>query len=96
MIIQDFLPLLSLLLGLAARIFIPWLTARKDNPDGAKWAWKYVWPQLLTFALVLIVLPLVISDLEKVFSMQWQSAWLLGWGAADLGRKTFRMFAKEA
>lgn len=92
---QDFLPLISLLFGLAARVFIPWLIARRDNPEQAKWDWKYVWPQLLAFGIVLIVLPLVVADLDKIFSMQWQAAWLLGWGAADLGRKVAKNFQSE-
>lgn len=90
-----FVSLGALLVGLLARVFLPWLVVRRDNPDKAKWAWKYVWPQLLSFALVLIALPLVISDLESIVILKPQAAWLLGWGAADLGRKVYRTFTNE-
>ena len=90
-----FLPWLSLLIGIMARVFIPWLAVRQQNPDKGKWAWEYVWPQLLSAGLILLVLPLVIADLTVIQSLPYQAAWLVGWAAADLGRKAYKMVAKD-
>lgn len=90
------LPIISLFIGLLARIFVPWLAKRRQNPAEAEWSWKVVWPQLLGFGLVILVLPLVISDLKMIAELPAQAAWILGWGAADLGRQTYKAFANEA
>ena len=92
--LQMVLPWISLLIGLLARVFLPWLAVRRANPKKAKWGWPYVWPQFLGFVLILMVLPLVISDLSVISGLPPQAAWLLGWGAADLGRQTYKAFAK--
>lgn len=92
---ENFLPWISLLIGLAARVFLPWLAIRRADPEKAKWDWIYFWPQLLGFVLILMVLPLVISDLSMVSNLPPQAAWLLGWGAADLGRQTYKAFSDQ-
>lgn len=89
------LPWLSLLLGILARVFIPWLAKRQQNPDSAQWTWKYVWPQFLSAGLILLVLPLVIADLTVIQSLPYQAAWMVGWAAADLGRKAYKIIAKD-
>jgi ABC-type phosphate/phosphonate transport system permease subunit len=87
--------LLSMFLGLVARVAIPFLAKRRKNPDQAKWEWKFIWPQLLSFLMVVLVLPLVVSDLSGIWTMQYQAAWILGWGAADLGRQVYKALETE-
>ncbi len=86
---------ISLTLGVLARIFVPWLAKRRENPEEAKWAWKFVWPQLVAVVLIFLLLPLVVSDLAAVGNLPWQAAWLAGWAAADLGMETYKAFAKK-
>ena len=81
----------GLILGLASRVFLPWLAARRKDPL-LSWQWSYFWPQLLSFVLIVMVLPLVISEMETVNNMPIQMAWLAGWGAADLGRQVVKAF----
>jgi uncharacterized BrkB/YihY/UPF0761 family membrane protein len=88
-------PYVSLVVGIVARVFVPWLAKRRENPEEAKWTWRFVWPQLVSVALIFLLLPLIISDLSAIGKIPWQAAWLAGWGAADLGRKTYKVIAKE-
>ena len=92
---MNYLPWLSLFVGLAARVFVPWLAKRRYDPDNAKWQWRYLWPQVLGFVLLLVVLPLIVSDLRAIYDMPAQAAWVLGWGAADIGRKTIKALSSE-
>lgn len=92
----NIMALVSLLIGLAARVFVPWLAARRLDPENAGWDWKFVWPQLLGFGIIVLLLPLLISDLSVVLEMPAQAAWLVGWGAADIGRKTYKALAGES
>jgi len=89
------LPWLSLLVGLAARIFVPWLAKRQKDADASQFEWSYVWPQLLSVVLILAVLPLVVSDLSLVSNLPYQAAWLLGWAAGDIGRQTYKVMARD-
>lgn len=86
---------ISLGIGVLARVFVPWLAKRRENPEEAKWAWKFVWPQLISAALIFLLLPLLISDLEAIGNIPWQAAWLAGWAAGDLGMETYKALAKE-
>lgn len=86
---------ISLGVGVLARVFVPWLARRRENPEEAQWNWKFVWPQLLSVALIFLLLPLLIGDLAGLGGLPWQAAWLAGWGAADLGRETYKALAKE-
>jgi hypothetical protein len=91
-----FWPWLSLFVGLVARIVVPWLAVRQSNPQEANWSWRFVWPMVVSFVLVFLVLPLVIADLTVVSTLPYQAAWLMGWGAADLGRKSYKALAEES
>lgn len=86
---------ISLGIGVLARVFVPWLAKRRENPGEAKWSWKFVWPQVVSVGLIFLLLPLVVSDLANVGNLPWQAAWLAGWAAADIGRETYKAFAKE-
>lgn len=88
--------LVSLLIGVVARIFIPWLAKRQMNPAEAQWDWAYVWPQLLAVLMVLMLLPLVIDDISSLGQNTPQVAWLMGWGAADLGREIYKALVDES
>jgi len=79
------LPWLLLLLGAVARIFLPFLIARRDDPS-LSWEWKYVWPQLLSLGIFVLLLPLLVDDLANVGELDAQYAWLVGYGAASFGR----------
>lgn len=92
---MEFLPWISLVAGLAARAFLPWLAKRRVSPEKYAWQWKLFWPQLLGFLLIALVLPVVLGDLEIVPTLGPQAAWLLGWGAADLGSQTYKAFARQ-
>ncbi len=76
-------------LGVLARVMVPWLVKRYRNPDNAKWSWRYVWPQALGFFILLLVTPLVANDVEAVNTMKPVMAYLAGWGVADLGKTLF-------
>lgn len=89
------LPYISLVFGLLMRVFIPWLAKRQVDPENAKWNWKYVWPQLLSFGLVFLLVPLTVADIGAVGDIPAQAAWVLGWGAGDIGRKTYKTLAQE-
>jgi hypothetical protein len=91
----NYIAWLSLFAGLFMRVAIPWLAKRQQDPENAKWDWVYVWPQLLSFGLVALLLPLTIQDLASVSDIPAQAAWILGWGAADIGRKTYKALANE-
>lgn len=93
--VSTLLPWLSLFVGLAARIFVPWLAKRQQDADASAFEWKYVWPQLLSVALILFVLPIVVSDLSLVSNLPYQAAWLLGWAAGDIGRQTYKVMARD-
>ena len=89
------LPWVSMTVGVLARVFVPWLAKRRENPEGAKWAWKFVWPQLVSVVLIFLLLPLLIGDLAALGGLPWQAGWLAGWAAADIGRETYKALAKE-
>lgn len=91
----EFLAWFSLFAGLLLRIFIPWLAKRQMDPENAQWDWKYVWPQLLSVGIVALLLPLTIADLGSIAEIPAQAAWVLGWGAADIGRKTYKALAND-
>ena len=93
--IEQLWPWLFLGLGVVARVFVPWLAKRREQPESAKWAWPYVWPQLISVVLILLLLPVVVSDMSIVSSLPFPAAWLAGWAAADIGRETYKALAKE-
>jgi hypothetical protein len=78
------LPWFLLILGIIARILVPWLIARREDPT-LPWSWHYVWPQLVSFVVIVLMLPLMVSDLAQVSHLELQFAFLVGWGAADVG-----------
>jgi hypothetical protein len=81
----QWLSLVSLLAGIAARIAIPWFQARSNDPS-LSWAWRYVWPEILGFVVVVLGLPMLVPDLQNVvLSLGWQAAWVVGVGAAEAG-----------
>ena len=90
-----YLSWIFLLVGLLGRVFIPWLAVRQQDPENAQWAWPYVWPQLLSFGILFLLLPLLVADLEAVSQIPYQAAWLVGWGAGDIGRKSYKVLASE-
>lgn len=71
-------------LGALAKLFVPWLLKRFRNPDApdSKWDWRYLWPQLVAFVIVLLVAP-VLTDVEAINTMAPFGAYLAGWGLGD-------------
>lgn len=78
-------------LGAIARVFVPWLIKRVREPDSpeSKWNWRYLWPQLVTVLVLLLVAPLVAGDLDKTLALAPVPAYLSGWAIADLGKTIF-------
>jgi len=81
----EVLPYFLFILGVFGRVFLPWLNARRSNPD-LPWSWRMIWPQLVTGLIVLIVAPLI-TGLEALGSLKPVAAYLSGWAAADVGRE---------
>ncbi len=77
------------LLGVVARVFVPWLIVRSKDPANGKWSWKYFWPQLIAVLVLLLVAPIVAPDIEEVGQLSVVPAYILGWGTADLGKTLF-------
>lgn len=86
---------IGLAFGVISRIFVPWLTARRNNPDTADWSWRYIWPQLIGVVVVALLLPLVLSNLESIGALPFSAAYLVGWGAADIGRFADKVVTKS-
>jgi len=76
---------LLLLLGGLSRVLLPFLLERRDNPE-LSWDWRYLWPQLLSFIIFVLLLPLLVDDLASIGALDPQNAWLVGYGAASFGR----------
>ena len=88
---EDFLSWLFLATGILSRILVPWLIARRDDPS-LSWTWRYIWPQLVSFVVIVLMLPLLIANLADISSYDLQVAFLVGWGAADVGRTGYKLF----
>lgn len=73
-----------LFVGILARIFVPFLIARREDPS-LGWSWRYVWPQVLAFAIIALMLPVIVADLASIGELQYQAAFLVGWAAGDIG-----------
>lgn len=83
-----YLPWLMLLLGAVARIFLPFLMKLRNTPD-LSWTdfdMRYIWPQLISLVIFVLVLPVLVSDLAGIGGLALQEAFLIGYGAAAFGR----------
>lgn len=79
--------LVSLFLGILARIFVPFIKERRDNPE-LTWDWKYTRGPVLAFVVVFLMLPLLIPNLaDTIRNSDPQTIWLVGWGVGDIGRE---------
>ena len=81
-----FIGWVGLFFGVVSRVFVPYLNARRNNPEEADWSWRYLWPQLISVVVVALLLPLVLSNLESIGTMPLSASYIVGWGAADIGR----------
>ncbi len=86
------LPFVLFVFGVICRVFLPWLIARRDDPT-LSWSWRYIWPQLVTAVIVLILVPLFF-DLDSLGTMKPIAAYLSGWAAADVGREVDKFLVK--
>lgn len=86
---------IGLFLGLASRVFLPWLNARRLNPEEAQWNWRYIWPQVIAVVIAILLLPLVVQDLESVGEMSVSTAYIVGWFAGDVGRFVDKFITKS-
>ena len=93
--ISAFIGWIGLGFGVISRIFVPWLNERRLNPDDAKWTWRYVWPQAIAVVVVVLLLPLVLSNVETIGAMSFGPAYLVGWAAADIGRFADKIVLKS-
>lgn len=74
--------------GTLAKLLVPWLIKRYRNPDApdSAWNWRYFWPQLVGFVVVLLVAPVLNPDISKVNMLPPFAAYLAGWGTADMAK----------
>ena len=88
--------ILWLSLGVIARVVVPWLVARANDPENPElgWDWKYVWPQLITVIVNLIILPITVPDFTALEGASFQILFLAGWGASDLGAEFLNQRSK--
>ena len=77
--------------GVFARVLVPWLIVRYKNPDDpeSKWSWRYIWPQLIAVAVLLLVAPILMDDPEALTEMRPVLIYIAGWGTADIGKTIF-------
>jgi hypothetical protein len=73
-----------LTVGVLARIVVPFLMERRENPS-LSWDWKYVWPQIISFVIIALMLPVIVPNLESIADLDYQAAFLVGWAAGDIG-----------
>lgn len=82
--------LIALVLGVFARMVIPWLllvyAGYRNKGDKPTWQWRYLAGQLVGVVILLVGLPVLVGDLADVLAWDWQAAWLAGYGAAEIGR----------
>ena len=88
---DGYIPWLFLIGGILARILVPWLIARREDAS-LSWSWGYIWPQMVSFVVIVLMLPLLIADLAEIGFYDLQVAFLVGWGAADVGRTGYKVF----
>ena len=73
-----------LTVGLLARIVVPFLIERRENPT-LGWDMKYIWPQVISFGIIALMLPVIIPNLGTIAVLDLQAAFLVGWAAGDIG-----------
>lgn len=73
-----------LTVGTLARVIVPFLIERRENPQ-LGWDMKYVWPQIISFVIIALMLPVIVPNLESISSLDLQAAFLVGWAAGDIG-----------
>lgn len=73
-----------LFVGETARIVVPFLLERRENPD-LSWDMKYVWPMVISFVIISLMLPVIVPNLESIADLDYQAAFLVGWAAGDIG-----------
>lgn len=95
---EQLAPYLFLFLGILSRIFVPWLISRRNASLRGRplpWTWRYVWPQLVSVGVVVLLLPLLLSNMQSLTELEYTAAYLAGWAAADLGREADKLINKR-
>lgn len=77
---------LYVFLGILARAILPWLLKMYEQKERIDWNWEYMRGQLIAVLVVVVALPLLISDIDSIAAWDWQAAWLAGYAVADIGR----------
>jgi hypothetical protein len=77
--------------GVLSRMFIPWFVKmyklnRDDETAGWSWEWRYLRGQALATIIIGLGLPVLLSDIASVGSLDPQAAFLAGYGVAAIGR----------
>jgi hypothetical protein len=60
---EQVVPYVFLLLGILSRVFLPWLISRRNAAHTGQplpWSWRYVWPQLVSVGVVVLLLPFLL------------------------------------
>ncbi len=95
---EQVVPYVFLLLGILSRVFLPWLISRRNAAHTGQplpWSWRYVWPQLVSVGVVVLLLPFLLSNLNNIAELEYTAAYLAGWAAADLGREADKLLLKQ-
>jgi hypothetical protein len=99
MTLENALPYLFLFLGIVSRVFLPWLISRRNaaaaGGQSLPWSWRFVWPQLVSVGVVVLLLPFLLSNLANIAELEYTAAYLAGWAAADLGREADKLLFKQ-
>ena len=85
----EYTPYIAFTLGILSRIFLPWLAAKRNEPNMG-WSWRLVTPQLISVLIVALLLPLV-ADFGALGTLPTPAAYLAGWAAADVGREADKL-----
>ncbi len=98
MTLENALPYLFLFLGIVSRVFLPWLISRRNAAQSGRslpWTWRFVWPQLVSVGVVVLLLPFLLSNLANIAELEYTAAYLAGWASADLGREADKLLFKQ-
>jgi len=85
---------LYVFLGILARAVLPWLLKMYESKEKIDWDWTYLRGQLIAVLVIVVAIPLLITDLNSVAGWDWQTAWLAGYAVADVGRMVEKLALK--
>lgn len=85
--IKPLLPYLFFVLGVIARVVVPYVQARLKVDGPLAFDWRYLVGQLVTAVIALIPLLAGQDFVTQLGAMGWIGALVYGWGAGDIGNQ---------